>query len=97
MRELYTQQIEYLPSPLYLNIEFEPIKADIAKISHDTLDYGSIILLKEKDYSVSVNKIGKITVYFNNVQPDKSLFEKIKEIFSVYKYNIDYPNMCIIK
>lgn len=94
---MYTKQIEYLPNPLYVNIEFEPIKAEIAKISEETLDYGSLILLKEKEYTIGVNKLGKITVYFNNTQPEKSVLDKIREIFTLYKYNIDYPNVSIIK
>lgn len=56
---------EFVPNEIYPYINFSSIKSELISLYGDHEDYGSILVLKYKDYHISINKIGKITIFYN--------------------------------
>ncbi|MGX9756957.1 hypothetical protein ACWYRQ_11805 [Clostridioides difficile] len=85
----------FYPNNVYPAIDFLKIKRQLKSIyKNDLSDCGNICIIERKDYSISVNSIGEINVYYdlkyeNNIQSIvdeiENLFKSQVENFSVSK------------
>ncbi|UWD47379.1 hypothetical protein NYR90_12580 [Clostridioides difficile] len=74
----------FYPNNVYPAIDFLKIKRQLKSIyKNDLSDCGDICIIERKDYSISVNSIGEINVYYdlkyeNNIQ---SIVDEIENLF----------------
>nr|UWI51879.1 hypothetical protein NZ312_09255 [Clostridioides difficile] len=74
----------FYPNNVYPAIDFLKIKRQLKSIyKNDLSDCGNICIIERKDYSISVNSIGEINVYYdleyeNNIQ---SIVDEIENLF----------------
>lgn len=74
----------FYPNNVYPAIDFLKIKRQLkSTYKNDLSDCGNICIIKRKDYSISVNSIGEINVYYdleyeNNIQ---SIVDEIENLF----------------
>ncbi|WP_176345168.1 hypothetical protein [Priestia aryabhattai] len=81
----YNYSKELNPNNIYPSINFNKIKKQLKLISdtNEFKDYGSLFLLKNHQFAVSVNKIGKVYVFYNDIEKDEysHTLESIEHIF----------------
>ncbi|MCC0697757.1 hypothetical protein [Clostridioides sp. ES-S-0048-02] len=81
----------------YPTIDFLKIKRQLKSIyKNDLSDCGSICIIERKDYSISINSIGEINIYYDSRYENKiqsivgeieQLFKSQVKNFSVSKFN----------
>ncbi|MGO0882613.1 hypothetical protein ACTPDI_07470 [Clostridioides difficile] len=76
--------MSFYPNNVYPAIDFLKIKRQLkSTYKNDLSDCGNICIIERKDYSISVNSIGEINVYYdleyeNNIQ---SIVDEIENLF----------------
>lgn len=83
---MYQNSQIFYPKSVYLDLDFNVIKENLKLIVPNYSDYGSIIVLKDDQYYYSVNDIGKVEVFYNeldNIQIEKSI-KRIESIFRIF-------------
>ncbi|MCC0720606.1 hypothetical protein [Clostridioides sp. ZZV14-6105] len=90
------QEKSFYPNNVYPAIDFLKIKRRLKSIyKNDLSDCGSICIIERKEYSISVNSIGEINVYYdlkyenkiqNVVDEIEQLFKSQVKNFSVSKF-----------
>lgn len=80
---MYRKSELFYPRKIYLDLDFEEIKNYLKRTSLNFDDYGSLLVLKEPDLILSVNKIGKIEIFYNDVSKERinNSIDKIEDIF----------------
>ncbi|MCC0632692.1 MULTISPECIES: hypothetical protein [unclassified Clostridioides] len=74
----------FYPNNVYPAIDFPKIKRQLKSIyKNDLSDCGSICIIERKEYSMSINSIGEINVYYdleyeNNIQ---SIVDEVEKLF----------------
>ncbi|HBF4082224.1 TPA: hypothetical protein KOG56_002962 [Clostridioides difficile] len=86
----------FYPNNIYSVIDFLKIKRQLKLIyKNDLSDCGSICIIERKGYSISINSIGEINIYYdsryenkiqNVVDEIEQLFKSQVENFSVSKF-----------
>ncbi|HBF4859501.1 TPA: hypothetical protein STU61_000643 [Clostridioides difficile] len=85
----------FYPNNIYPKIDFLKIKRQLKSIYNDLSDCGSICIIERKGYSISINSIGEINIYYdsryenkiqNVVDEIEQLFKSQVENFSVSKF-----------
>ncbi|HBF1646914.1 TPA: hypothetical protein KNS55_003208 [Clostridioides difficile] len=86
----------FYPNNIYPKIDFLKIKRQLKSIyKNDLSDCGSICIIERKGYSISINSIGEINIYYdsryenkiqNVVDEIEQLFKSQVENFSVSKF-----------
>ncbi|WLD27694.1 hypothetical protein CDIFMA2_15760 [Clostridioides difficile] len=90
------QEKSFYPNNVYPAIDFLKIKRRLKSIyKNDLSDCGSKCIIERKEYSISVNSIGEINVYYdlkyenkiqNVVDEIEQLFKSQVKNFSVSKF-----------
>lgn len=86
----FTKQIN--PKYHYFNINFNDIKTYLALIYNNIIDYNSLVVIKRDNYFFTVDKLGHITFYYNDITKEeiKSVVLSINDIFNRYDFVTDY-------
>ncbi|MCC0652255.1 hypothetical protein [Clostridioides sp. ES-S-0001-03] len=74
----------FYPNNIYPTIDFLKIKRQLKSIyKNDLSDCGSICIIERKEYSVSINSIGEINIYYDLEYEDKiqSIVGEIEQLF----------------
>ncbi|MBY2478258.1 hypothetical protein KWV16_15385 [Clostridioides difficile] len=74
----------FYPNNIYPTIDFSKIKRQLKSIyKNDLSDCGSICIIERKEYSVSINSIGEINIYYDLEYEDKiqSIVDEIEQLF----------------
>ncbi|EQF24168.1 hypothetical protein QEW_2828 [Clostridioides difficile CD160] len=74
----------FYPNNIYPTIDFPKIKRQLKSIyKNDLSDCGSICIIERKEYSVSINSIGEINIYYDLEYEDKiqSIVDEIEQLF----------------
>lgn len=74
----------FYPNNIYPTIDFLKIKSQLKSIyKNDLSDCGSICIIEREDYSISVNSIGEITVYYDLKYENKiqNVVDEIEQLF----------------
>ncbi|MCC0650849.1 hypothetical protein, partial [Clostridioides sp. ZZV15-6598] len=66
------QEKSFYPNNIYPKIDFLKIKRQLKSIYNNSLsDCGSICIIERKDYSISINSIGEINIYYDSRYENK--------------------------
>ncbi|MFL8801728.1 MULTISPECIES: hypothetical protein [unclassified Clostridioides] len=74
----------FYPNNIYPAIDFLKIKRQLKLIyKNDLSDCGSICIIERKDYSISINSIGEINIYYDSRYENKiqSIVGEIEQLF----------------
>ncbi|MCC0636541.1 hypothetical protein [Clostridioides sp. ES-S-0001-02] len=74
----------FYPNNIYPAIDFLKIKKQLKSIyKNDLSDCGSICIIERKDYSISINSIGEINIYYDSRYENKiqSVVGEIEQLF----------------
>lgn len=78
------QEKSFYPNNIYPKIDFLKIKRQLKSIYNNSLsDCGSICIIERKDYSISINSIGEINIYYDSRYENKiqSIVGEIEQLF----------------
>ncbi|ENY8602711.1 TPA: hypothetical protein KPF65_002916 [Clostridioides difficile] len=78
------QEKSFYPNNIYPQIDFLKIKRQLKSIYNNSLsDCGSICIIERKDYSISINSIGEINIYYDSRYENKiqSIVGEIEQLF----------------
>ncbi|AXU27066.1 TPA: hypothetical protein ACKONR_003912 [Clostridioides difficile] len=82
------QEKSFYPNNIYLKIDFLKIKRQLKSIyNNDLSDCGSICIIERKDYSLSVNSIGEVNIYYD-LKFKQCVQDAIREIEGMFKSQI---------
>ncbi|MGO0904899.1 hypothetical protein ACTPC6_03910 [Clostridioides difficile] len=74
----------FYPNNIYPAIDFLKIKSQLKSIyKNDLSDCGNICIIERKDYSISINSIGEINMYYDSKYENKmqNVVDEIKQLF----------------
>ncbi|MCC0716536.1 hypothetical protein IR152_14520 [Clostridioides sp. ES-S-0108-01] len=74
----------FYPNNVYPAIDFLKIKRQLKSIyKNDLSDCGNICIIERKEYSISINNIGEINIYYNLEYENKiqSIVDEIEQLF----------------
>ncbi|MCC0640307.1 MULTISPECIES: hypothetical protein [unclassified Clostridioides] len=74
----------FYPNNIYPVIDFLKIKRQLKSIyKNDLSDCGSICIIERKEYSISINSIGEINIYYDLEHESKiqSIIDEIEQLF----------------
>ncbi|KPI46120.1 hypothetical protein KW95_20370 [Clostridioides difficile] len=74
----------FYPNNIYPTIDFLKIKRQLKSIyKNDLSDCGSICIIERKDYSISINSIGEINIYYDSRYENKiqNVVDEIEQLF----------------
>lgn len=73
----------YKPKKIYYNINFDNIKRYLRVLYSNSKDYGSMFVIYTDNYTVSINDIGRIEIYYNKKEDyiADNTINKITNIF----------------
>ncbi|MCJ0438819.1 hypothetical protein H3T74_01770 [Clostridioides difficile] len=74
----------FYPNNIYPTIDFLKIKRQLkSTYKNDLSDCGSICIIERKDYSISINSIGEINIYYDSRYENKiqSIVGEIEQLF----------------
>ncbi|UDN57200.1 hypothetical protein [Clostridioides sp. ES-S-0010-02] len=74
----------FYPNNIYPAIDFLKIKRQLKSIyKNDLSDCGSICIIERKEYSISINSIGEINIYYDLEHENKiqSIIDEIEHLF----------------
>ncbi|NMS89856.1 hypothetical protein HGQ85_07925 [Clostridioides difficile] len=74
----------FYPNNIYPAIDFLKIKKQLKSIyKNDLSDCGSICIIERKEYSISINSIGEINIYYDLEYENKiqSIVDEIEQLF----------------
>ncbi|HBF2809185.1 TPA: hypothetical protein KN238_003887 [Clostridioides difficile] len=74
----------FYPNNIYPAIDFLKIKRQLKSIyKNDLSDCGSICIIERKDYSISINSIGEINIYYDSRYENKiqNVVDEIEQLF----------------
>ncbi|MCC0728761.1 hypothetical protein KGF36_08455 [Clostridioides sp. ZZV14-6009] len=78
----------FYPNNVYPAIDFLKIKRQLKLIyKNDLSDCGSICIIERKDYSISVNSIGEVNIYYDS-KFKQCVQDVIKDIEGMFKSQI---------
>ncbi|EGT4205774.1 hypothetical protein LWE95_14935 [Clostridioides difficile] len=78
------QEKSFYPNNIYPQIDFLKIKRQLKSIyKNDLSDCGSICIIERKDYSISINSIGEINIYYDSRYENKiqNVVDEIEQLF----------------
>ncbi|HGM3507136.1 TPA: hypothetical protein ACKOR7_001711 [Clostridioides difficile] len=82
------QEKSFYPNNIYLKINFLKIKEQLKSIyKNDLSDCGSICIIERKDYSISVNSIGEVNIYYDS-KFKQCAQDAVKDIELMFKSQI---------
>lgn len=73
----------FYPNKTYFRLDFEAIKSGLMRLSKESQDYGSVFILKEKDCWISVNELGKIEFFYDEIPENQQ--DSIANIENVFR------------
>ncbi|EQK10415.1 TPA: hypothetical protein KOO12_002063 [Clostridioides difficile] len=74
----------FYPNNIYPAIDFLKIKRQLKSIyKNDLSDCGSICIIERKEYSISINSIGEINIYYDSRYENKiqNVVDEIEQLF----------------
>lgn len=74
----------FYPNNIYPKIDFLKIKRQLKSIyKNDLSDCGSICIIERKGYSISINSIGEINIYYDSRYENKiqNVVDEIEQLF----------------
>ncbi|CZR97814.1 MULTISPECIES: hypothetical protein [Clostridioides] len=74
----------FYPNNIYPAIDFLKIKKQLKSIyKNDLSDCGNICIIERKEYSISINSIGEINIYYDLEYENKiqSIVDEIEQLF----------------
>ncbi|CZR99836.1 MULTISPECIES: hypothetical protein [Clostridioides] len=78
----------FYPNNIYPAIDFLKIKRQLKSIyKNDLSDCGSICIIERKDYSISINSIGEINIYYDSRYENK-IQNVVDEIEQLFKFQV---------
>ncbi|VIG13614.1 Uncharacterised protein [Clostridioides difficile] len=78
----------FYPNNIYPTIDFLKIKRQLKSIyKNDLSDCGSICIIERKEYSISINSIGEINIYYDSRYENK-IQSVVDEIEQLFKYQV---------
>ncbi|MDI7818603.1 hypothetical protein AB8L61_17290 [Clostridioides difficile] len=78
----------FYPNNIYPTIDFLKIKRQLKSIyKNDLSDCGSICIIERKDYSMSVNSIGEINIYYD-LKYENKIQSVVDEIEQLFKFQV---------
>ncbi|HFL3270324.1 TPA: hypothetical protein ACG3I2_002332 [Clostridioides difficile] len=82
------QEKSFYPNNIYPQIDFLKIKRQLKSIyKNDLSDCGSICIIERKDYSMSVNSLGEVIVYYDS-KFKQCVQDAIRDIELMFKSQI---------
>ncbi|CCL00282.1 TPA: hypothetical protein JD074_15445 [Clostridioides difficile] len=77
----------FYPNNIYPKINFLKIKSQLKNINYiyesDLIDCGSICIIENENYALSINSIGEISIYYNKEYKNKIqiIVDEIEQLF----------------
>ncbi|HAU5241107.1 TPA: hypothetical protein OLX94_002390 [Clostridioides difficile] len=77
----------FYPNNIYPKINFLKIKSQLKNINYiyesDLIDCGSICIIENENYALSINSIGEINIYYNKEYKNKIqiIVDEIEQLF----------------
>ncbi|HGM3506871.1 TPA: hypothetical protein ACKOR7_001442 [Clostridioides difficile] len=73
----------FYPNDIFSRLDFSRIKSQLKLIDNDLSDFGSICVIEKKHYTISVNSIGEINVYYDLEYENKvkRIVDEIEKLF----------------
>ncbi|HBF5216147.1 hypothetical protein [Clostridioides difficile] len=82
------QEKSFYPNDIYPKIDFLNIKRQLKSIyKNDLSDCGSICIIERKGYSLSVNSIGEVNIYYD-LKFKQCVQDAVKDIELMFKSQI---------
>ncbi|MDO0426763.1 hypothetical protein KLN95_17635 [Clostridioides difficile] len=82
------QEKSFYPNNIYPKIDFLKIKRQLKSIYNNSLsDCGSICIIERKDYSMSVNSLGEVIIYYDS-KFKQCVQDAIRDIELMFKSQI---------
>lgn len=82
------QEKSFYPNDIYPKIDFLNIKRQLKSIyKNDLSDCGSICIIERKDYSMSVNSLGEVIIYYDS-KFKQCVQDAIRDIELMFKSQI---------
>ncbi|GMK81690.1 hypothetical protein JSCD7_00570 [Clostridioides difficile] len=81
------QEKSFYPNNIYPKINFLKIKSQLKNINYiyesDLIDCGSICIIENENYALSINSIGEINIYYNKEYKNKIqiIVDEIEQLF----------------
>ncbi|MDL0163106.1 hypothetical protein [Clostridioides difficile] len=78
----------FYPNNIYPTIDFLKIKKQLkSTYKNDLSDCGSICIIERKDYSISINSIGEVNIYYDS-KLKQYIEDAVKDIELMFKSQI---------
>lgn len=78
---IFQNKNEYIPSSVYPDLDFSKVKYKLIEFAKDYIDYGSLFLMKNDRVNITINKNGKIVVFYNEEDEFEDILSNIENTF----------------
>lgn len=86
---MYKYNKIFFPKEMFFSIDFDLIKQKIKKHYTEYDDFGSLLIVSADGTMISVNNLGKVEMFYNNSQQEKSIKTHISAIENIFKESIE--------
>lgn len=77
----------FYPNDIFPRLDFSKIKKQLKLIDNDPSDFGSICIIEKEHYTISVNSIGEINVYYD-LEYENKVYRIVYEIEKLFKSQV---------
>ena len=77
----------FYPNDIFPRLDFSKIKKQLKLIDNDLSDFGSICIIEKEHYTISVNSIGEINVYYD-LEYENKVYRIVYEIENSFKSQV---------
>ncbi|PBI36803.1 hypothetical protein BGU65_07225 [Clostridioides difficile] len=77
----------FYPNDIFPRLDFSKIKKQLKLIDNDLSDFGSICIIEKEQYTISVNSIGEINVYYD-LEYENKVYRIVYEIEKLFKSQV---------
>lgn len=84
---MYKNEKIFYPIEFYYSIDFNFIKEKLKNHNEKYIDYGSIFVVEKKDYMLTVNEVGKIDIFYDDLD-EKTILDTAKNVESLIKSQV---------
>ncbi|HBF0031418.1 hypothetical protein QQO69_07660 [Clostridioides difficile] len=84
---MFKNENSFYPNNIFPSLDFTKIKAQLKNINYiyesDLIDCGSICIIENENYALSINSIGEINIYYNKEYKNKIqiIVDEIEQLF----------------
>ncbi|AVD34726.1 TPA: hypothetical protein JD074_14990 [Clostridioides difficile] len=87
MDEMIVYNKNFYPNDIFSRLDFSKIKRQLKLIDNELSDFGNICIIEKEHYTISVNSIGEINVYYD-LEYENKVYGIVEEIEKLFKSQV---------